>query len=129
MSTVMTASADVANTVPAVLLTTATAYSAHDRAADPAAERQVRPVANHNRGIRTATAGYEHFPLRVFADGLADQSPPWINLLIVILRTGHKIHTMTSSVCTSYHREDSMTHEMYHSLLRRIRNYLHESEF
>jgi hypothetical protein len=44
MSTVMTASADVANTVPAVLLTTATAYSAHDRAADPAAERQVRPV-------------------------------------------------------------------------------------
>ncbi|GFF62795.1 hypothetical protein IFM47457_00187 [Aspergillus lentulus] len=30
----MTASADVANTVPAVLLTTATAYSAHARAAD-----------------------------------------------------------------------------------------------
>lgn len=113
MSTVMTASADVANTVPAVLLTTATAYSAHARAADQLESGKDGRSRITVEQDAPPQAGYDHFPLRVFADGLADQSSPRINLLIVILRTGHKIHTMTSSVCTSYHREDSMTHGIY----------------
>jgi hypothetical protein len=67
----------------------------------PAGERQVRLVANHIEQDAPPQAGYDHFPLRVFADGLAGQSSPRIILLIVIIRTGQKIHTMTS-LCRSY---------------------------
>lgn len=87
-ATVMTDSADVANTGSCCPPDNSHSLLSSRRAARPAKCSRLRIRIEHRA---PPLAGYEHFPLRVFADGLADQSSPWINLLIVILKTGQKI--------------------------------------